>query len=121
MVGLDVDLEMIKNVLIVRLNGELDDHTADYVRERVSRMIERNHVKFLIMNFEHVSFMDSSGIGVVLGRYKQIKQRDGKMVLCRVPPTIMRLFSMSGIFKLVEIVETEEEALDKMGGELHEK
>lgn len=121
MVGFDVDLEMIRNVLCVRLSGELDDHTADYVRERVSRTIDRNHVKYLVLNFEHVSFMDSSGIGVVLGRYKQIKQRNGKMIICAVPPAIKRLFSMSGILKLVDIMESEEEALEKMGGLYHEK
>ena len=121
MVSLEVDLEMIGKVLVVRLSGELDDHTADYVRERVSRAIERNHVKNLVLNFQAVTFMDSSGIGVVLGRYRQIKQRDGKMIICAVPPVIKRLFSMSGIFKLVEFVDTEAEAVEKIGGMYDEK
>ncbi len=118
MVGLDLDLEMIRNVLCVRLSGELDDHTADYVRERVSHAIERHQVKYLIMNFEKLEFMDSSGLGVVLGRYKQIKRRNGEMIVCAVPPAIKRLFSMSGLFKLVGYEETEKAALQKIGGKV---
>lgn len=74
-----------KSILVVRLSGELDHHTADQVREQVSQAIEEKQVRHLILNLENLSFMDSSGLGVILGRYKQMKQANGEMIICSVP------------------------------------
>jgi stage II sporulation protein AA (anti-sigma F factor antagonist) len=61
-----------------------------------------------------LSFMDSSGLGVILGRYKLITARGGKMVVCDVNPAVYRLFEMSGLFKILTIQENERLALSSL-------
>jgi len=59
--------------------------------------------------------MDSSGLGVVLGRYKEVLQLGGEMIVCSLNPSIERLFDMSGLFKIVRLVENEDYALTTLG------
>lgn len=104
-----------EDVLIVRLVGELDHHEAELLRGRWKDMIYKNSVKHVILNLEAVTFMDSSGLGVVLGRYKEVLQLGGEMVVCSVTPAIERLFDMSGLFKIVRLEENETFALTTLG------
>ena len=59
--------------------------------------------------------MDSSGLGVILGRYKQITNRGGKMVVCDVNQAVYRLFELSGLFKILQIEDDEQSALTSLG------
>ena len=62
------------DVLIVYLFGELDHHNAEVLRVKIDDRIDREGIKKVILSFQGVSFMDSSGIGAVIGRYKKIKE-----------------------------------------------
>lgn len=104
-----------EDVLIVRLSGELDHHEAENLRNEWKDMMYENPVKHVILNLEHVTFMDSSGLGVILGRYKEVLQLGGEMVVCSVSPHVKRLFDMSGIFKIVRLAESEAFALETLG------
>lgn len=109
--NLQVELEHHRRVLIVRLRGELDHHTADTVRLRMDEAISRGKTDHLVLSLKDLEFMDSSGLGVILGRYKQIKSIGGKMVVCDVNPSVYRLFDMSGLFKILTIYDNERMAL----------
>ncbi len=113
--SLNIELEIKHEVLCIRLSGELDHHTADELREQTVTLIEKNNIRHIVLNLEHLSFMDSSGLGVILGRYKQIKQVHGEMIVCAISPAIERLFDMSGLFKIVKNEPTEEFALQRLG------
>ncbi|UII54707.1 anti-sigma F factor antagonist [Cytobacillus spongiae] len=113
--SLNIDLEVKNNVLCIRLSGELDHHTADTLREQATKAIEDFGIRHIILNLEHLSFMDSSGLGVILGRYKQIKTMHGEMVVCAISPAVQRLFEMSGLFKIIRLEATEEFALERLG------
>ncbi|MGG1675072.1 anti-sigma F factor antagonist [Neobacillus sp. NRS-1170] len=113
--SLNIELVTKHNVLCIRLSGELDHHTADELREKATAAIERNDIRHIVLNLEQLSFMDSSGLGVILGRYKQIKQVHGEMVVCAISPAIQRLFDMSGLFKIIKMEPTEEFALQRLG------
>lgn len=113
--SLQIDLTTKDQVLIIRLVGELDHHTAEKVRQQVEQKIEVNSVRHILLNLEELTFMDSSGLGVILGRYKQITQLGGKMIICAISPSIYRLFELSGMFKILEIVESEQKALESLG------
>ncbi|WP_096270513.1 anti-sigma F factor antagonist [Paucisalibacillus globulus] len=113
--GLDFSFEVKEEVLIVRLSGELDHHEAEGLRDEWKEMLYHNSVKHVILNLEKVSFMDSSGLGVILGRYKEVLQLGGQMVVCSIPPSIKRLFEMSGMFKIIRLEENEEFALETLG------
>jgi stage II sporulation protein AA (anti-sigma F factor antagonist) len=114
-VSLNIDIEIKQDVLCIRLSGELDHHTADELREKATNAIERNEIRHIVLNLEDLSFMDSSGLGVIIGRYKQIKQVHGEMVVCAISPAIQRLFDMSGLFKILKLEPTEEFALQRLG------
>lgn len=113
--SIQIDLKTHSDVLIIRLVGELDHHTADQVRNQVETKIESEGIRHILLNLEELSFMDSSGLGVILGRYKQITQLGGKMIICAISPSIYRLFELSGMFKILKIVDSEEQALEFLG------
>jgi len=108
-------MEIKQDVLCIRLSGELDHHSADELRERATSTIEEHQIRHIVLNLEFLTFMDSSGLGVILGRYKQIKQQHGEMVVCAISPSIQRLFDMSGLFKIIRLEPTEQYALERLG------
>ncbi|NMA89925.1 MAG: anti-sigma F factor antagonist [Amphibacillus sp.] len=103
------------DILLVRLKGELDHHEANELRRMWQNEMERNRIRHIILNLEQLTFMDSSGLGVILGRYKQIRQIDGEMVICSISPIVNRLFEMSGMFKIMRRAQGEEEAFSYLG------
>ncbi|NGQ94647.1 anti-sigma F factor antagonist [Brevibacillus sp. SYP-B805] len=114
--SLQIELETKRDVLVVRLQGELDHHTAEELRTKVDGVLT-NHpdIRHLVLSLADLAFMDSSGIGVILGRYKQISARAGEMVVCSINPMIYRIFEMSGLFKVIKFRENEAEALLVLG------
>lgn len=113
--GLNIDLEIKQDVLCIRLTGELDHHTAETLRNQITEKMEKSEINHLVMNLEKLSFMDSSGLGVILGRYKQIKLKQGEMVVCSISPPVKRLFDMSGLFKIIRLETSEKFALERLG------
>ncbi|MFC4767287.1 anti-sigma F factor antagonist [Effusibacillus consociatus] len=113
--SIHVGTDQIGTTLVVRLAGELDHHTAEVVRDRVESELEKGEYKNLIISMEQLSFMDSSGLGVILGRYKRISQLGGKMSLCSVNDSIRKIFELSGIPQILPIHDTETRALTEMG------
>jgi stage II sporulation protein AA (anti-sigma F factor antagonist) len=111
---LHIELEHQRRTLIVRLKGELDHHTADTVKVKMEEAILRGDVNHVVLSMKDLSFMDSSGLGVILGRYKLITSRGGKMVVCDVNPAVYRLFEMSGLFKILSIQDNERLALSSL-------
>ncbi|MDQ0058254.1 anti-sigma F factor antagonist [Paenibacillus harenae] len=112
--SLQAELEHYRNMLIVRLRGELDHHTADVVRFKMEEAIARGKTDHVILSLKELQFMDSSGLGVILGRYKQVKSRGGKMVVCDVNPNVQRLFELSGIFKIITMHDNERTAITSL-------
>lgn len=113
--SLSIHIEQHRQALIVRLVGELDHHMADTVKAQMEDAILRGNVTHLIVSLKDLSFMDSSGIGVILGRYKLITGRGGRMVVCDVSPAVRRLFELSGLFKIIAIEPNERDALSSLG------
>ena len=113
--SLQIDLERKEKVLLVRLEGELDHHTAQELRGQIEHDLKSGQVKHIVLNLEHLSFMDSSGLGVILGRYKQVRANGGEMVVCAISAPVKRLFEMSGLFKIIRLEETEQFALQTLG------
>jgi anti-sigma F factor antagonist len=109
--SLQTELEHYRNVLIVRLHGELDHHTANIVRLKMEEALMRDNVRHVILSLKHLQFMDSSGLGVILGRYKQVKGKGGKMAVCDVNPGVRRLFELSGLFKILTEHDNERNAI----------
>ena len=106
-----LDFEKIGNVLVVSLIGELDHHSAEEGRVKIDERIERDNIKKVIMDFKEVTFMDSSGIGVVIGRLKKIKNRDGKVCITNINKRVDKVFTLSGLYKIITVYNNVNEAL----------
>lgn len=100
--------------LIVYMLGELDHHSAEEVRNKVDDRLERENYSKLIMDFSGVTFMDSSGIGVVIGRYKKLAAKKGKIYITTVNGSVKRVFELSGMFKIIPLYDSIEQALENM-------
>lgn len=98
-------------ILIIQMHADLDHHNALWIREQADKMIERQNVKHILFDFTGVEFMDSSGIGVIMGRYKKVIFTGGKAAVCNVGSAVDRIMRMSGLYKIIEKYDNLEEAL----------
>lgn len=105
-----------KGILVVFLEGELDHHTASQVREYIDEKLEDPTIKNIVMDIKGLNFMDSSGIGVLIGRYKVVSKRGGKLGVVNINSHIDRIFEVSGLYKIIESYDGLQDALNDMGG-----
>ncbi|HIS03973.1 MAG TPA: anti-sigma factor antagonist [Candidatus Pullichristensenella avicola] len=94
--------EKHRSMLIVRLEGELDHERIGPIRAELDALIRDPQVKHLILDMGGVSFMDSSAIGLVIGRYKALARRGGRVSVERTAPRVDRIFEMAGLYSIVE-------------------
>lgn len=95
------------DTLVAALSGEIDHHISERIRTDIDGQMDFYGVKHLVFDFSDVTFMDSSGIGVVLGRYKKLKEKDGTVVITGASRLVRQLLDMSGVFTLMEYREGE--------------
>ena len=107
------EYETKENVLIIRLKADLDHHTAVTVRETADTLLARSRAKNILFDFTGVDFMDSSGIGVIMGRYRQVIFQGGRVAVMGVGANVDRIFKISGLYKIVEKYDAEEEAFTR--------
>lgn len=96
--------------VIVRLTGELDHCCAQRVRRELDSLIAEPSVRWLVLDFSRLQFMDSSGIGVILGRYRQLRDRGGHVGIIHMNPQIQRIFRMSGLDRVIRQLDRKEAA-----------
>ncbi len=99
--------EQKRDVLHLYFEGEFDHQNVLRIKEESIALIERFHPHLLKLDFKDVSFVDSSGIGYVLARYKQVKQWQGEIVICNLTRLNKTIFDMSGIFQLARYERSE--------------
>ncbi len=114
--SLNVGVYVKKDILILRLKGELDDVSVTDLRMRIANYIEDYQIKHLVLNLKDLSFLDSSGIGFIIGRYHQLKKKNGDIIISNVHPKIERIVYISGLAKICKIRENEEAVLLALGG-----
>lgn len=100
------DFRVIDNCLMVRLPKEIDHHEAGMICEKADRFLLREDVCNVVFDFENTRFMDSSGIGVIMGRYRKIACFGGKVYAIHADSQIQRIFKISGLHKIVEVLES---------------
>lgn len=103
---MNVEIKYQSKSLIARLNGELDHHTAKIAKEKLQGEIERDLAKNIVLDFKDIRFMDSSGIGMILGRFKEIEKKGGKLVISGMNETVNKIFSFSGLQKIIKSYDT---------------
>ena len=94
--------DLKRGTLTVRLAGELDHLMAQRVREEIDALIDDAWVRRLVFDVSRLEFMDSSGIGLIIGRYKRLSRRGGSVAVADPDARIDKLFRMSGVYQVVE-------------------
>lgn len=103
-----ITVKIKKNNLIVKVSGELDLVIAKEFSETIDKVLLDKPVKNLMLDVSKVSFIDSSGLGAILGRYKIISQQGGKMSIYGAIPSVYRILELSGILKIIPVLTSEE-------------
>ena len=102
--GWNMEFERLRDTVTVRITGELDHCSAQTVRRELDGLISDPGVKKLIMDLKDMAFMDSSGIGVMLGRYRTLSQRGGKVAVKNMNPQVKKVFLLSGMDQVIQIM-----------------
>ncbi len=104
-IALEVRFANRGSTLIASLSGELDHHFSEYVRNKLERELLKATTRNVIFDLTGLSFMDSSGIGVLVGRYANISKLGGKAAIICKNRKIQRILEISGVFKLMPLYE----------------
>lgn len=91
--------------LILKIDGEIDHHTCELIKKETDYEIQKKAPKKLIFDMKNVNFMDSSGIGLIIGRYKYLLRIGGETEIINAKKEVKRILDMSGIFKIIPINE----------------
>ena len=102
---MNVNYETEDKLLLLEITEEIDHHVVEQIRRKADYEITRYMPRKVVFDFSHVTFMDSAGIGMVLGRYKMMKMLGGSLEMINVSPMLKKIFEMSGITKICPIKE----------------
>lgn len=94
-----------ENCLTIFLPAEVDHHNAEEIKREADKVIEEQHIKYVIFDFGRTNFMDSSGIGVIMGRYRQIFLLGGEVWAIHTSERMRQILNMSGVTKIIQIYE----------------
>jgi stage II sporulation protein AA (anti-sigma F factor antagonist) len=96
-----------RQTLHLYLEGELDMKNANELKSVIDLEIEKKGIKTVILHLDDLRFIDSSGLGVILGRYKKLLPLEGKLKISNAPPHIYRIMELSGLPKIIEFLPKE--------------
>ena len=103
--NMNLDFKINGNDICVRLYGEIDEYTARTLRADIDKLIEAQGFRTMTFDMQNVTFIDSTGLGFVLGRYKKLRGKRAELLLKNVPSQVDKVFRTSGIYSFVPIVE----------------
>ncbi len=100
---MSVKITVNGEVVTAYLDGEIDHHTASIMRNEIDAAVEKNIPTMLVLDFRDVSFMDSSGIGLVMGRYKVLKPLGAELHVTNTSPQIGKVMRLAGLDRLAKL------------------
>lgn len=105
------EIKISSQNVLVKFSGDIDDSVCPIYKEEISNQIKVNKNKDFVFDFKNVTFIDSSGIGFILGRYNQLKGYKKKLYVSNTNPQIKKLFKISGIYSIVNELNEEKEGI----------
>lgn len=106
-IKMSLNIEKNKELTTVYLSGEIDHHSAKFIRNEIDSVVTSLAPRELALDFSAVTFMDSSGIGLVMGRYKLINSLGGKLYVKNVSPGTEKIMKLAGLDLLAKISSKE--------------
>ena len=109
--SIGISVQTQEEILFVNLTGELDQSTADKVKLRLMTTLAAYDIKHIVFNLKGLTFMDSSGIGIILGRYNQVKAIGGRVFVLGMNQTVNKMFHMAGLNQIITIIDDEKKIM----------
>ena len=106
-----IKFTMRQNCLIVSVTGDIDQHNASSVRDEIDLKISHENVRKVIFDFSNLDFMDSSGIGIIIGRYKLMRAIGGEVCIVATKTTLRKLLELSGMHRITRICDCLSDAI----------
>lgn len=97
-----LEYELQRHTLTVRLKSELDHRAAEEIRAELDELLKNRSIRRLVLDLGRLKFMDSSGIGLIIGRYKLMARRGGSVSIVNADARMDRIFRMAGLYQLVD-------------------
>ena len=113
-----VDFVKKGKVLVAQMQGEIDHHTAAELRTKVDAYITGSNVNCFVMDFSKITFMDSAGIGMVMGRYQNMKRLGGRLCIVGMEGNVKRILEMAGLMGVVPAYKNMEAFLEELKNEI---
>ena len=104
------------NILYVQVNGEVDMSMCDEWRDAIDKELDHLGLRNIIFDLTDVSFIDSSGLGVILGRYRKLLARSGKVAIIGANDRVYKILQLSGLGKIMEITPANKQGIHRAGG-----
>lgn len=112
---MNIETEKVGRNLFVIIDGELDLETSPVFRNVVEDFLDRDKsIRHLILDLKKVPFIDSSGLGAILGRFKRLSQEGGRLSAINVSVQVKKIFELSGLLKIMDIYPDRKQALEKV-------
>lgn len=109
-----VKADLKGNTLVVKVKGEFDMIIAEEFKKTVDSYLDSGLAKYLLIDLGSVSFIDSSGLGAILGRYKKVENLKGKMVIAAPPRQVRKILEVSGINRVIGIYQDKNSAFSQL-------
>lgn len=109
-------IEIKKPNLVVHFYGELDHHITELTRLKIDQKYRENSLMNIILDLTQLTLMDSSGIGLIMGRYKNVIEKNGKIAIISSNVYIDRIIKMSGLLKIIKVFSNMEQAVEYLEG-----
>lgn len=98
---MEIRNRIYSGIMYVMLCGELDENNAVYIRTNLDDLFEHNEFNQVIIDLSELEFMDSTGVGVLIGRYKKLKQKNIPIYICNPSKHAEKIFNMTGLFNIM--------------------
>lgn len=102
---MEADFQVIDNYLMVKMPAEIDHHQSGAISRKADSFLLKDSIQGIVFDFEDTKFMDSSGVGIIMGRYKKISCLGGRIFAIHADRQIRRILYISGLSRIVEIME----------------
>lgn len=109
-----LSVEKHKNNLLVQFKGELDHHTTENIRQKIDQQYCDQRLKNIILDLRGLTFMDSSGIGLIMGRYRNCIEKNGIVAIVSDNSYVDKMLNMSGLLKIIKVYTSIEAAAENL-------
>jgi stage II sporulation protein AA (anti-sigma F factor antagonist) len=112
-VGYEIRKE--SNILIVKIHGEFDLHASEYARRDIDIQIRAQGARHILFDLGNMTFIDSSGLGVILGRYRRVSESGGRAAISGAHPNIKKVMEIAGLNRLMPFFDDCASAVLELG------